>query len=208
MVVVFTLGGEPTTAEEYYTAVGDHRLVGILRLDFASLINVALFSVTAFAAYTALKQQNVVYPAFGMALAFVAVAIAMSTHSALSMIHLSDQYATATTDVERSRLLAAGEAVIALGWWKSTGGFMAGLFLQGGMVLLSFVMLRSTCFSNATAWAGILCNGLDFVHVLVGLFAPAIGEAILMVGGVFYLAWFPLLGRDFHKLTGRGPNAP
>jgi hypothetical protein len=205
--VVFTLGGEPTTAEEYYTLLGDDRLTGILRLDFASLINVSLFAVASFAAIAALQKKSPVHAAFGTALVFVGVAIALATHSAFSMIHLSDQYAAAMSDAQRLQLLAAGEAVIASGWWESSGGFMAGLFLQGGSVVISIIMLRSGFFSKMTAYAGILCNGLDFVHVLLGLVLPTFAEVVLMIGGVFYLVWFPSLGRDFFKLGRLGPTA-
>jgi membrane protein implicated in regulation of membrane protease activity len=80
---------------------------------------------------------------------------------------------------------------------------MAGLFLQGGFVLLSALMLGSGHFSRWTAYAGMLANGLDFVHVLLGLVLPAVAILLLSVGGLFYLLWFPLLGRDLLRLGRR-----
>lgn len=200
IMVVITLGGEPTTAEEYFTVLQQDRLVGILRMDLPSLLNVILFTVTAFAIYGVLRQVDDLYPALATALIFTGVAISVATHSAFSLIHLSEQYALATTDLQRSHLLAAGEAIIASDWWHSTGGAMAGIFLQGGMVLLSFVMLRSSHFSKGTAYTGMVANGLDWVHILVGLFLPTLGAILLSIGGLFYLAWYPLLGRDLFRL--------
>jgi hypothetical protein len=204
MIVVSLLGGEPATVDEYYSVLQEDRLVGILRLDLGSLINVALFSVTSFAAYTAL-QRDKTYAALATALVFVGVAVAMATHSAASMIHLSDRYAAATSAAQRAQLVAAGEAVMATDWWHSTGGSMAGLFLQGGTVLLSWIMLRSRAFSKGTAYTGMLANGLDFVHVLVGLFAPGVAYVLLALGGLFYLGWYPLLARDFYRLGRAAP---
>ncbi len=126
--------------------------------------------------------------------------LCLADHSAFSIIHLSERYAAAATPAEEAQILAAGEAVIATDMWHTTGGFLAGLFMQGGFAFISFVMLRSPGFSKWTAYTGILSNGLDFLHVFIMLFAPALAAAVLAIGGVFYLIWFPLLGRDLIRL--------
>lgn len=199
------LGMETTTAETYFTVLQNDRLEGLLQLDFPNLLNVIFFAMTAFACYAALKQHNQVYAILATALVFIGVTLALATHPSFSMIHLSDRYAAATTDAQRSMYLAAGEAVIASDWWNSMGGFTAGLFLQGGMVLMSLIMLQSKAFGRATAYTGILANGLDWIHVPIDLFLPDVSFAILAIGGLFYLVWFPLLGRDLYRL---GRNVP
>ncbi len=204
-VVLSALGAEPTTAAEYFSVLQQNRLVGLLRLDFASLINVLLYAVTAFGIYAALKRKHEVYAALATALIFLGIALAVSVHSAFSMIYLSDQYAAATTSAQKDQLLIAAQMMIASDWWHSTGGILAGVFMQGGMALMSCIMLRGRVFSKATAYTGILATGLDFVHVLVGLVLPSFGIALLSIGGLFYLAWFPLLARDFHRLSQTAP---
>ncbi len=201
LVVATTLGVEPTTANEYFTGLEQARLVTLLRLDFPSLINVTLFTVTSFAVIAALQESKRMYAGLGVGLVFIGVVLALATHSAFSMIHLADQYAAATTETQRTMLLAAGEAVIASDWWHSTGGFFAGLFLQGGTVLISCIMLRSGHFSKATAWTGLLANGLDWIHVLIQLVSPGLAAIVLAIGGLFYVAWYPLLARDFLRLS-------
>jgi hypothetical protein len=204
LVVATVLGTEPTTANEYFMALQQDRLTAILRLDFPSLLNVALFTLTSFSIFAAMQENNRLYAGLGVALVFIGVALALSTHSAFSMIHLADQYAAATSETRRTMLLAAGEAVIASDWWHSTGGFFAGLFLQGGTMLISFIMLRGKVFSKATAWTGMLANGLDWIHVLLQLVFPGLAAIVLGIGGLFYVAWYPLLARDFFRL---GKNA-
>jgi hypothetical protein len=196
MIVLTVLGGEPTTAREYFEVLQNDRLTGILRMDFPSLINVMLFTVTGYALLLALRETNRVLAGFSTGLIFAAVAVSFATHPGFSIIHLSDKYAAARDAAERTQFLTAGEVVINTGWWESTGGIMAGIFLQGGMVLLSIIMLQNRRFMKATAITGILSNGLDWLHVLVGIFLPGVGTVILAGGGVFYLAWFPLLGWD------------
>ena len=203
LIVVITLGVEPATAEEYYTVLGQDRIVGLLRLDFASLVNVTLYAATAISLYFALRRIDEAGAFSAVAFILVGVSLALAAHSAFSMMHLSDQYAAAASEAHRVQLLTAGEAVIAADWWHSTGGFMAGLFMQGGAVAFSIVMLRSGRFGKVTAYSGMLSNGLDFAHVLVGLFFPAAGVLLLSIGGLFYLVWFPALGRDLLRLGRR-----
>ena len=84
--------------------------------------------------------------------------------------------------------------------WNSTAGFIAGILLQGAGVLISVVMLRGKTFSKVTAYAGILANGFDLTQHLMRPFLPSIASILLMIGGPFYLLWFPLLGRDLFRL--------
>ena len=201
VVIAIAVGTEPTTAQEYFAMLGQNRLVGLLRMDFPSLINAALFGVTGFALYFMLKEHGKVMASFGTAIIFVAVGVAFAKHPSFSMIYLSDQYAAAASDAQRAVLLAAGEGVLASNWWNSFGGFITGLCLQGGMVLLSIVMLRSRRFGRVTAYSGMLANGLDWLHVIANLFLPAAGTILLSIGGLFYLVWFPLLARDLLRLA-------
>jgi hypothetical protein len=203
IIIAFTLGPKPGTADEYFTILQNDRFAGLLRDDFSSLIIIALNLATFPALYAALRRVNGAYAALATALVFVGVTSSFATHSGFSMLHLSDQYAAAATDAQRSQLLAAGEAIIASDMWNSSGGFLAGILLQGGSVLISVVMLRSKDFSKVTAYAGMLANGFDLAQHMITPFAPSIGTIILMVASPFYLVWFPSLGRDLYKLGRR-----
>jgi hypothetical protein len=199
-IIAFGVGVEPITAEEYFTILGQDRVAGLLRLDFTTMFNVLLFTLTSFAIFAALPRKIKMYAGLGAALVFVGVALGLAKHSAFSMIHLAAQYAAATTEAQKTMLMAAGEAVVASDWWNSTGGFFSGLFLQGGMAYLSLLMLRGKTFSKGAALSGLLGNGLDWVHVLVNLVLPGVADVMLYVGGVFYVAWYILLGRDLLRL--------
>ena len=138
-----------------------------------------------------------------MALIFVGMILGLAPHSAFSIINLSDQFAAASSPAQQEQLLAAGQAVISSDMWNSTSGFLAGIFLQGGTVLISILILQSKKFSKATGITGILSNGFDFLHVFVALLNPTLCILLLYISGPFYLLWFPLLGRDLIKLGRR-----
>jgi hypothetical protein len=196
IVVGVTVGWEPSTADEYFAMFQNNRFEALLRLDFTTLIQLSLFPITAFGIYAVMRKTHQAYAALMAVLVIIGITLALANHAAFSMIHLSDQYVLATSTAQREQLLAAAEAVISFDMWRSTGGFMAGLFMQGGLAFISMVMLRSGRFSRGTAITGLLANGLDWIHVLIALLSPSLAQAILYIAGPFYLIWFPLLGWD------------
>ncbi len=200
-VVTPTLGLRPTTAEAYFTLWQQDRLAGLLRDDFTSLAIIALYLGTFPALYIALRRVSPVYTAMAALFTFVAVTTCFATHSGFSMIYLCDRYAVASTAAERAQLLAAGEAVIASNMWNSSGGFISGLLLQGAGVLISAIMLRSKKFGRVTGYAGLLGNGFDLAQHLLHPFIPSLSALLLPIAGPFYLVWFPLLARDFFRLS-------
>ncbi len=200
MVVVFGMGGEPSTVEQYFDLLQHHRLLGLLRMDFASVLNVGLYPLTVFGLYAGLKRFRPASAALALVLVCLGSVLWLGNHSAFSMISLSDQYAATATDLERSQLLAAGRAVIASDMWHTTGAFMAGIFLQGATTLISILMLRGRSFSPATAWVGILVHGLDLAHVILMPFFPLAGPWPMILAGPLYPLWFFMVGRRLLRL--------
>jgi len=131
----------------------------------------------------------------------IAVTLSFSGESTFALLHLGNLYHAAASDALRAQFLAAGEAVLAAGWWYSSGSYMNGFLLQGSGVIISLVMLRSRDFSKVTAISGLIGNVLDLVQHLLHPFALSIAAPIQMFMGIFYLVWFPMLARDFFKLT-------
>jgi hypothetical protein len=201
MLVILTLGGEPSTPDEYFTLLGGNRLVGILRMDLASLVTVGLYYLLFFGLYAALRRTRAPEAAFSTALAFVGATLWFANHSALSMIHLSDRYASAATDAEKAQLVAAAEAVLATDVWHATGTFVGALLLMSAGVMISVAMLRSGLFGKGTAYSGILAHGIDLLHILVNAVASGNpGDILMAVAGPAYLVWFILVGRRLFQL--------
>ena len=199
LVVAIALGKEPATAQGYFDMFQRNRVEALLRLDFATLTLITLFPILSLGIHAAMRRTHRAYSVLAVMLMIIGSLLSLSTHSAFSMIRLSDMYAAAGP-TQQAQLLAAGEAVIASDMWHSTGGFLAGLFMQGGVAFISIIMLRGTRFRKATAITGLISNGLDWLHVLVALFAPALANVMLWVAGPVYLLWFPLLALDLLRM--------
>lgn len=202
-IVIAVLGPKPSSAEEWFAIQQTSRLEAFLRGDFLTLILIGLYLGTFPALTMALRRVSPVYTALAALFTFIAVTGTFATESTFSLLHLGDRYAAATTEAQRTQLLAAGEAVIASDMWNSSAAYMGGLLLQGAGVMISVIMVRSRDFAKVTAYAGLIANAVDLIQHVVHPFAPAISGVLTTLMGPFYLVWFPMLGRDLLRL-GRG----
>jgi uncharacterized membrane protein YhaH (DUF805 family) len=112
---------------------------------------------------------------------------------AFEMLSLSSQYATATTEVERSIFLAAGQAMLAT--WQGTA-FDVSYVLSGlAIIIVSAVMLRSHhyLFSKTTGYAGLSAGVLALVPPTAG----TIGLVFSLVSLVPLVVWLALIARRF-----------
>jgi len=200
-VVTAIWGVRPNDAEEALKLFINAPVQGFLRGDLPLLILVGLYIGLFPALYLALKQQAplAVTVAFGATL--IAVIIGFTNESSFALWHLAGRYQAVTGEAERQAIVAAGEAVIAAGWWNSTEAYISGLFLQGSGVLISIVMLRSRSFGKLTAVSGLVGNGFDLLQHLLTPFVVGVNTALAPFMGLAYLLWYPLLARDLRRLS-------
>lgn len=200
MVVAAVYGPRPTSATEFFAYQQESTLKALLTGDFLFLVMFAMYLVTFPALFIALRRINPTGALLATLATIVAVTLGFANESTLAMLHLGEQYANATTTAQQAPYLAAGEAVMAAGWWTSSASYMTGILLQGGGVIISLIMWRSPAFSKLTAASGLLGNGLDLIQHVIHPFAPMLSETIKLGMGIFYLIWFPMLGRDLLRL--------
>ncbi|GEM_PF-4667721 len=85
-------------------------------------------------------------------------------------------------------------------------GALCILLMLIGALIVSIVMLRSDDFSKGTAYVGIVTHGLDLLRILISFFVPQAGIILMAIAGPLYLVWFPLLARDFFRLSRSGSS--
>jgi hypothetical protein len=207
MLLMVAFGGQPATAQAAYAMLQANRLVGFLRLDGLTILVMPLYFLLFFSLYTVLKHKDAIFAGLASLLVFAGLTLFLATPSAFSWLALSDKFATATDNSMKAQLLAAGEAVLASDLWHGSGAILGGILLQTGALVISLVMLGSPAFGKLTAWLGIVMFGLDLAHLLVMFFFPADGVILMAVAGTLYLAWFPLLARDFFRLAKKNSEA-
>jgi hypothetical protein len=163
-----------------------------------------LFVPMFLALYAALRRANESYMALATTLAIIGIAVFLATNNPFSMLSLSDQYAAATTDAQRSVFLAAGQAILANTSQRAVGGFNIGLLLVSvAGLIVSAVMLRSNIFSKVTAYVGILANAISLAEYFRLAFAPAAVLLLLIIAtasGLLLLIWYILIARRLFQL--------
>jgi hypothetical protein len=112
------------------------------------------------------------------------------------MLSLSDQFAAATTEAQRSAALAAGQALLAS--WEGTAFQVSYVVGQLAGIIIGIVMLRSSLFGRVVPGALIIGNVLGF-----GYYLPTAGLTISAFSGMVLWVWFILIARSLFRL-GRG----
>jgi hypothetical protein len=194
----YTSGPAPSTVIGWFTLLQHNRLLGLLDLGLLDIAAVALLVPMFLAVYIALRRASASGMAIATTLAFLGIGVYLATETAFSMLSLSSQYAAATTDAQRALFEAAGQAMLAEQIGVGAGAYMAFVLIGVAGLIISVVMVRSALFSNVTAAAGLLANGI-IVAYYIGLafvsIPPAIGLLLYSASGLLSLIWYVLIGR-------------
>ncbi|HVO75164.1 MAG TPA: hypothetical protein VMT35_14135 [Ignavibacteriaceae bacterium] len=201
MLIVFLLGPPPSTIEGYYIILKQNRLNGLLRLDILTVFAMSLYYLLFYSIYLAIKKESNQFNLFSLILVYAGLTLFLSAPSVFSYLSLSDKYSLAVTEVERNRIIAAGEAVLSMDIWHGTTAFIGGILLQTGGVLFSISMIKGDVFNKITGYTGVFIFGMDLIHILIGFVSPGVSNLIMVIAGTFYLLWFPLVGLRLFKLT-------
>ena len=208
---LFVKHPSPVTTSDWFALLQSHRLLGLSYLHIFDLVNYALVGLMFLALYAVLRRANRSHMAIATTLALVGIAAYFASNTAFSVLSLSDQYTAATTEAQRTTLLAAGQAMLAIngfsdpGAHPGAGGYMSLLLIAVAGMITSVVMLRSDVFNRAIAYVGILASALDLAYCIAYAFVPAVDSELLAVcfipaAGLFLMIWHILIGRRLYRL--------
>ena len=200
-LILVLIGPPPENIKECFSILNENKLHGLLRLDILTVFAMPLYYLLFYSIYLTLKGTNHEFVTISTILAFIGLTLFLSCASVFSYLNLSEKYALAINDSEKSQLLAAGEALFSSDMWRGTGAFIGGLLLQTGGLLFSIAMLKSNVFSRITAYTGIFIFGLDLIHILIIFFLPLLSNILMVIAGTFYILWFLLVGFRLFKLS-------
>jgi hypothetical protein len=208
---VLNLGAQPQPTEiaDWYKLLREHQLVGLALLNGLDLINYALVGLMIIGIHGALRPVNRVFMTLASALAAMGIAAYFASHQAFTLLSLSQQYGSATTDVQRAALVSAGQGLLTMNDPAifGTGPFWGFILVNASCLIISLLMLRSPIFTRATAVIGILANALGLGHFFTAAFYPALTAIPLSASAPFLLIWYVLIGIRLLRLS-RGAKTP
>jgi len=208
---LFSQHSLPVTVSDWFTLLQSNRLLGLAYLNIFDLVNYALVALMFLALYAVLRRTNKSYMAIATVLGLLGIAAYFASNTALSMLSLSDQYAVATTGAQKTTLVAAGEALLALnrftapGSHPGSGGFLSLLLIAVAGTIASVVMLRSGLFKRATAYVGILAGALDLAYCIAYALVPTVDSEMLAIlfipaAGLLLMLWHIMVGWRLYRL--------
>ncbi len=194
LVQLSILGGPPSSAAEAFQVLQQSKVIGLLRLDFLTVVALPLYYLLFLGLFSALRDTDRTHAAVATALAFVGLTLVLATPNALPLLALGEKYSAASSEAMKAHYLAAGEAVMATDMWHGTGAYLGAILLQSGAAWISVIMLRGV-FSKMTAWLGIVVHTLDLIHVVILPFLPRISVGFMIIAGLGLPVWLWLVGR-------------
>jgi hypothetical protein len=165
-LIVFVTNPPPSTVIGWFTLFQNNRLLGLLDMDLLLVVDQALMGLVVLALYVALRRVSPSFMAIALAAGLVGIAAYFASSTVFNMLALSDQYAAATTDAQRSMFLAAGQAMLAI--WTGTAFDVGYVLLGVALLIIGVVMLRSPLFSKVTAYVGIVLGVMSLLPPTAG----------------------------------------
>ncbi len=202
-IIVFAIFPQPSTISGWFILFQANPIIGLLDFWGLEVPMFAMFALVFLALYVLLREVNKSGMTIALTLALLGIAIFFATNNPFSMLSLSRQFAAATTDANRSALLAAGEALLANTNQRAVGGFNIGLLLVSVAGLtVSSVMRRANSFRRLTAYVGILAFGFSLADYLRQALTSSVTIALLLIlpGAILLVIWFVLVGRRLSQL--------
>jgi F0F1-type ATP synthase assembly protein I len=200
-LAVFMAYPFPDTVVGWFQLLQDNPVAGLINLDLLLVVDNVLLVVIALALYVALRPTSPSVTTMATGLWLLAIAMFIAANPAVEMLTLSDQFAAATSEAQRSAAVAAGQALLA--GWEGTA-FQVGYILgQLAGIMIGLVMLRDHRFDRAIPSTLIVGNLVGF-----GLYLPTVGVAISAFSGLILWAWYLLIARKFLQLGGPMAHVP
>ncbi len=199
-IVAFFVWPPSPTVAGHFAVLQSRPLVGLISLDFGIILDEVLAIPLTLALYLSLRRVHESLMLMATGLAAAAIVCFLVATPALNMLYLSQQYAAATSEVERQGLLAAGQAVLSS--WLGTPyqvGYVVGSI---EMLMVGWVMLRSHIFTPATAWVGIVSSIVGF-----GVYVPKVGVLISIASVVGMQVWYVMIARTLFRVS-KAPTRP
>jgi hypothetical protein len=199
---VYFVVGLPDDVVGWFGLFGDNPIGGLMAFELLMVVYVVLSVPVVLALYVAMRRASPSLMVVYLGLSLLGIVAFIAARPAFEMLSLSQGYAAATTEAQRSAYMAAGEATLAV--FHGTAFWVSYLLGSIGGLIVAAVMLRSTIFSKTTAYLRIASSVLDF-----GLFVPVFGLSIAL-GSVLCLTVFNVLvarrllqlGRDVPARSG------
>ena len=162
-------------------------------MDFLNAIIQLVFIPAYFALFAAHKNTSVKWEAKLAFIIFLAgTTLLVTGNTSLTMLDLSNKFASADSESQKMLYAAAGEAMLARGAHGSLSVLIGFLLPNIAGILMSFVMIKGGIFGKKASYAGLIGSFLMVIYLLLVTFAPGVDSmatVFAMPGGILLIIW-------------------
>lgn len=207
-IAISFMGADPGVGElsavEWFSQLQDNWFVGLRNLGIFNVINPLLTLPLYLALYQLHRKSAPTGAALALILYLLGAAVYDANNRALAMLALSEQYAGATSEAQRSLLEVAGTAILAQAEDFTPGTFLGLFFSSLSGVWMMTVILRNRVFGKRIALAGLAGTVCLFFFTIGATYLPAVYDVamlIAMAGGLCMVAWNILMALRMFQLS-------
>lgn len=182
-IIIFVLWPPPETVEGFIDLMQDHPLLGLLSMDLLYILNNTILVLIYLALFFALRRSSETAAMIAMLLGTLGVAAYYASNTGFEMLALSGQYDVATSEAQRTALMGAGQALLAI--YRGTAFDTYYVLNAAALLIFAVVMLRSKVFSKATGWVGLASGVLMTVPSTAGTLGLIFSLASLVPWAIF-----------------------
>ena len=201
-IIVYSIYPRLQTTQEVFELFRSNWLAGFLTFDLLGIISYFLFIPFILSIFFILRHTNENLMIIGTIIFFIGIAVFFATNTSFSMLSLSNQYALAETEEEKTIILAAGQTMITL--FNVNAFLVSYVIVSASWLIISIVMFKSNIFGWVTSFSGIFAG-------LSGIIAEIIENTIkslLPVAISLYFAaillliiWVAFTGWRLHQIV-------
>jgi hypothetical protein len=196
----------PTTVEGWFALAQRNKLLALWYLNALDILSFTLLGVMFLALYVALRRVRPSWILIALYLALLgAVVFIVPRVLNLSLLPLSDLYAAATTQAQRTMLLTAGEALSHVS--TATPQTLGFLLMAFAGLIISAVVLQNRSFDSvsffgkAAGYVGIVGSVAALANYVGWLMVPSIAGLLMPLNGLLWLVWWLLISVSLFKLS-------
>ena len=193
------------SAIEWFALYHESWFRGVYALGILNIVYMIAMLPVYFALFSAHFDKHALGAGLTILIFLTAMSMYISNNAAIPLLVLSSKYSLATTDLQRTSLVSAGEAILSRGEDFTAGSFIP-LFLSGVVAIcISLIMLRGGIFGKVNAWIGVVGFSFLSLFTIIATFIPALYQFafyfLASIGGILALSWFALTARRLFQLA-------
>lgn len=194
-IIIFSVWPPPDTVEGFFALFQQNWLLGLLSMDLLYLLNNTVIVLIYLALFFSLRRQHESAMLIGLVLSLVGITAYYASNTSFEMLSLSGQYTAAASEAQRTALLGAGHAMLAV--YKGTA--FDSYYILNGISLLIFavVILRGKVYSRATGYWALASGILMAIPSTAGMVGLVFSLLSLIPWAVFAI----LAARKFFRFA-------